>query len=42
MEIKAGQWIMKEGMLLGRFSKPFRVTEVKGAWLIKKAARGQK
>lgn len=31
MEIKVGQWIMKEGLLMGRFSKPFRVTEVKGA-----------
>lgn len=30
MEIKVGQWIMKEGMLLGRFSKPFLVKEVKG------------
>lgn len=31
MEIKVGQWIMKEGLFVGHFSHPLRVTDVKGA-----------
>ena len=31
MEIKIGDWIMKEGMMIGSFSHPLRVTDVKGS-----------